>query len=517
MHRLPRPLATLLALAVTACGTGNQVSVTQIPSVTLRTEAQLPRFAPPPTAGEAVPGQVIVRFGPGEAAPPQLPGAIRVKAVAGVDNAWVYRITGGSYTASTMQAWDALKAIAYAEPVYTYHAMSYPSGEDTSLYGLNLIEAPKAWDRVTAKRDVIVAVIDTGVDYTHPDLAEAVIKGPDVVNGDDDPMDDQGHGTHCAGTVGAAANGAGIVGVAHGARILAIKVLNSRGSGNNVDIAAGIDAAVKGGARVISLSLGGPESRATRDAIRSATEKGVLCVAAAGNENSKRPSYPGAQPEALGVGASDARDRRSTFSNYGDTVDIAAPGTDIMSLAIGGGYRKLSGTSMATPHVAGAAAVLLSLQPDLGVARLRRILETSGDKVSGFTETPAVTRLNLAQALDMLDKPAVELPGAPGGPDAPVEDGPPAVTELKVTAKSTSAIVTWKTAAPARSTVAYGIGDDLSETAEVSDAEVVAHKVTLRNLKRNKTYSFRITTTARDGQSLTTRVKTFRTRLLAML
>jgi thermitase len=487
----------------------------QPPTVTLRTQAQLPRFAPPPTAGEAVPGEAIVRFGPGEAAPPQLPGAVRVRAVAGVDNAWVYRLIGGSYTASTTQAWDALKAIAYAEPVYTYHAMGYPSGEDDTLYGLNLIEAPRAWDRVTAKRDVIVAVIDTGVDYTHPDLAGAVIKGPDVVNDDDDPMDDQGHGTHCAGTVGAAANGTGIVGVAHGASILAIKVLNSRGSGNNVDIAAGIDAAVKGGAQVISLSLGGPASRATRDAIRAATEKGVLCVAAAGNENSKRPSFPGAQAEALGVGSSDARDRRSTFSNYGDTIDIAAPGTDIMSLAIGGGYRKLSGTSMATPHVAGAAAVLLSRQPDLGVARLRRILEASGDKVSGFTETPSVKRLNLARALDLLDNPAVEIPGAPAGPDAPVEDGQPVVAELKVAAKSTSAVLTWKTAAPARSSVAYGIGDELTELAEGSDAEVLEHKVTLRNLNRNKTYSFRITTTARDGQSLTTRVKTFRTRLFA--
>jgi subtilisin family serine protease len=261
--------------------------------------------------------------------------------------------------------------------------------------------------------------------------------------------------------------------------------------------------------------VGGRASRPTRDAIRAATEKGVLCVAAAGNENSKRPSFPGAQAEALGVGSSDARDRRSTFSNYGDTIDIAAPGTDIMSLAIGGGYRKLSGTSMATPHVAGAAAVLLSRQPDLGVARLRRILEASGDKVSGFTETPSVKRLNLARALDLLDNPAVEIPGAPAGPDAPVEDGQPVVAELKVAAKSTSAVLTWKTAAPARSSVAYGIGDELTELAEGSDAEVLEHKVTLRNLNRNKTYSFRITTTARDGQSLTTRVKTFRTRLFA--
>ncbi|MEB3236924.1 MAG: S8 family serine peptidase [Candidatus Sericytochromatia bacterium] len=517
MNRLPRTLAATLALAVTGCGTGLQAPATQPVAVQVRTEAQLPRFAPPPAADEAVAGEAIVRFGIGEVAPLSLPGATRLRPVPGVENAWVYRLSSGAYTEGTTQSWDALKAIAYAEPVYTYHTMAYPVGEDQTLYGLNVIQAPKAWDRVTAKRDVIVAVIDTGVDYNHPDLAGAVIKGPDIVNDDDDPMDDQGHGTHCAGTIGAAANGAGIVGVAHGARILAIKVLNARGSGNNVDIAAGIDAAVKGGAKVISLSLGGPESRATRDAIRAATEKGVLCVAAAGNDNSKRPSFPGAQPEALGVGSSDSRDRRSTFSNYGDTVDISAPGTDIMSLAVGGGYRKLSGTSMATPHVAGAAAVLLSQQPDLGVARLRQLLETSGDKVTGFTETPAVKRLNLAKALDSLDAPAVEVPGTPGGPDAPVEDRQPAVQGLAIGTKSTSAVLSWKTEVPARCTVTYGLGNALDHTVEVGSAFTSDHKVTIKDLKRMKTYSFRIVTTARNGQSLTTRTRTFKTRLIGSL
>ncbi|MBM3267286.1 MAG: S8 family serine peptidase [Candidatus Sericytochromatia bacterium] len=499
-----------LAISLAACGKPASLAPQPAPLLNAlqAAEADLPRIAPPPEEGQAFPGEAIVRFKDGEEAPAAIPGGERLRPVEGVPGAWVYRLTGGRYTTAATAGWEADPRIAYAEPLYVYRTQEYPAGEDKTLYGLNRIKAPAAWAKATGKSGVLVAVVDTGVDYNHPDLEGAVVKGPDVVNRDSDPLDDHGHGTHVAGTIGAVANGSGIVGVAYGVKILGVKVLAKSGFGSQAGIAEGINSAVKNGAQVINMSLGGPDSRAMRDAIVSATKKGVLCVAAAGNDGDKDPDYPGAQPEALGVGATDSADKRSYFSNYGTTVDIAAPGSNIYSLGLGKAYKTMSGTSMATPHVAGAAALLLSFKPDLTVAQLRKILEETGDAASGFTETPQVRRLNLEKALAAAEKlgaapaptPGPTAPPTPADPPPAADPpAPPAITGIKTSVTSNSATIRWSTDLPAIGSVDYGETTDYGKVAAKAGSYAKTHEVVLTGLKWRKIYHFRINATTEAG------------------
>ncbi|MCA8925995.1 MAG: S8 family serine peptidase, partial [Planctomycetes bacterium] len=244
---------------------------------------------------------------------------------------------------------------------------------------METIQAPQAWELETGSAQVVVAVIDTGVDYTHPDLSANMWTNPgevpgngvdddrngvvddfygyDFANGDPDPRDDNVHGTHCAGTVGAVGdNGVGVAGVCWSVRIMALKFLGSDGSGNTSDAIACIHYAIANGADVMSNSWGGGESsRALEEAITAARAAGIVFVAAAGNSGDTRVHYPGAYPAALTVSATDRADALATFSSYGPAVDLAAPGVGIVSCALEHGYASLSGTSMATPHVAGLA------------------------------------------------------------------------------------------------------------------------------------------------------------------
>ena len=513
--RLTKALFLPLTLGLVACGRiGTGAPVTTGLDLS-GMNAALPRIAPPPAAGQAVLGEAIFRFREGQEAPETIPGAVRLRPVAGTSHAWIYKLTSGAYTQVIADKWAADDRISFAEPVYLYHASGYPSGEDTTLYGLNRIEAPRAWDRTTGRSSITVAIVDTGVDYTHPDLEGVVIKGHDFVNNDDDPMDDHGHGTHCAGTVGAAANGRGIVGVAHGVAILAVKVLSKRGSGTNEQIAAGIRYAVDHGARVISMSLGGPDSQTTREAVQEATAKGVLCVVAAGNANSTTPEYPGALKESLCVGSSDSNDKRSSFSNFGAYVDIVAPGSDIYSLGLNGGYRKMSGTSMATPHVAGAAGLLLSRHPELSLTQLREALESSGDAVSGFSKTPDARRLNVAEALDRSDALLTTPPAA--DPDAPKPGPAPAIKGLKASTRSSTATLKWTTTLPARCVIEYGDTDDYGDRIEVSEGFQTSHSVTLTGLVWHHTYHYRIVAVTEENGQAATKDKSFLTRALGIL
>jgi thermitase len=244
------------------------------------------------------------------------------------------------------------------------------------------IDAPEAWAISTGDSAVTVAVIDTGIDYTHPDLAANYAGGYDFYNLDGDPMDDHGHGTHVSGTIAAALNNLtgdpaaaeGVVGVAPNARILAYKVCGSDGTCSDSAIEAAIAQAITDRAKVISMSLGDPVySRSLDDAVQDAWNAGLVIVAAAGNDGrNDLPVYPAAYDNVISVAAFDEDDRRASFSNYGSWVDISAPGNAIMStypLAAcpaspdpgdTGCYTWLSGTSMATPHVSGAAALMWS-------------------------------------------------------------------------------------------------------------------------------------------------------------
>lgn len=317
------------------------------------------------------------------------------------------------------------------------------------------IGATQAWEAATTRGPVTVAVIDTGVDRSHPDLRERMWTNPDeVVNGRDDDgnglVDDvhgwdlhnddatvfdgasDAHGTHVAGTIAAAHDGAGVAGVAPNARIMPIKFLGPYG-GYTSNAVAAIDYARAKGARVINASWGGGAySSALRAAIDRAVADGIVFVAAAGNANADidaTPFYPAAYPNPgqLTVAATDNRDRRAWFSNHGtEAVDVAAPGSSILSTTPGDAHRRLSGTSMAAPHVAGAAAVLLGENPDLTPAEVREALVEGSERVPALADTSASGgRVDLMNALTRAG-----VAGGPGAeaasPTTPVADPVPA-------------------------------------------------------------------------------------------
>lgn len=248
-----------------------------------------------------------------------------------------------------------------------------PNDSDYSLqYAPAKIRADEAW--VVARGGPVIAVVDTGVDYNHPDLAGKVIKGHDYVNGDNDPLDDQSHGTHVTGIAAANSNnGQGVAGISWKSKVLAIKVFDSNGSGSALNAAAGIKEAADSGAKVINCSFGfGFSGLASvfnlyyqlifNNAVNYATAKGSIVVVSAGNENTTAFKYPCLSSSSFCVGSTDSSDNRSSFSSFGAAVDIAAPGSSIWS-TIPGSYGSKSGTSMAAPAVAGSVAVVRSYFP----------------------------------------------------------------------------------------------------------------------------------------------------------
>jgi subtilisin family serine protease len=313
------------------------------------------------------------------------------------------------------------------------------------------IDAPEAWLLQTGAPEVIVAVIDTGVDYTHPDIAANMWMNPgeipgngldddgngyiddvygwDFANRNRDPMDDHNHGTHCAGTIAAVGdNGTGITGVAWQARIMALKFLDAGGSGLLSDALGAIAYAADNGAQVSNSSWGGGGfSQAMVDTIAAAGEQGLLFVAAAGNDsrnNDTSPTYPATYdlPNVISVAATTRNDELAYFSNYGaSTVHLGAPGQAILSTIRNNSYALFNGTSMAAPHVSGAAAMVLGKNPLLSIDQLKAILTGSVDPVPALAgRTISGGRLNLRNALDAVAPPWFELipnsgTEAPGG------------------------------------------------------------------------------------------------------
>ncbi|MDD5656295.1 MAG: S8 family peptidase [Elusimicrobia bacterium] len=229
-------------------------------------------------------------------------------------------------------------------------------------WGIARVNAAAAWDK-TMGRGVKVAVIDTGIDNSHPDLAPNVKGGFNALEGADPAkfQDDQGHGSHVAGTIAAIKDGKGVVGVAPQADLYAVKVLDSEGGGNYSTIIAGIEWCVKNGMQVANMSLGASEGTpALQEAIVKAQKAGLVILAAAGNDSGGPVGYPAAYPETIAVTASDNKDRFAYFSSKGPQTDFIAPGQDVKSVKMGGGYVSHSGTSMATPHMSGLAALAVA-------------------------------------------------------------------------------------------------------------------------------------------------------------
>jgi serine protease len=349
----------------------------------------------------------------------------------------------------------------YCEPNYEVTIDKTPSDPSySSLWALDsqgqaTIGAPEAWDMTTGSEDSIVAVLDTGIDYNHPDLAANVwtnpgevpgngidddgdgyiddVHGVNAASGTGDPYDDNVHGTHVSGTIGAVGNnGVGVVGVNWKVKILGIKFMDSNGAGTTFDAIKGIDYAVnlklKHGVNILAInsSWGGSfYSKALEDAVGRANSAGILFVAASGNAalNLDQENYYPASykiPNVISVASIDQYGNMSSFSNYGrNSVDLAAPGGSILSTAPGGGYIRFSGTSMAAPHVTGAIALLNAWQPGLDAQTIKQRI------LSGVSELASVTPLVKTGGILNLPNALKGIPGNSSVPGGDSSNPPP--------------------------------------------------------------------------------------------
>lgn len=366
---------------------------------------------------------------------------------------------------SVVNEYESMPEVEYAQPDYQINldptensdlTSRYPSNEEVlapgvpndpmfaNQWGLSNtgqdggkesadIKALKAWTKTKGSKKVVVAVLDTGVDYTHEDLASNIWH-PSANNlenyyddelgevydengfdatGEGNPMDDNGHGTHCAGVIGADGdNNIGIAGINWKVEIMPLKFMNKRGNGSTAAAIQAINYVIarkKQGVnvRIISASWGSTQSsKALEDAIRAAGEEGIIFIAASGNssdDTDKRPHYPAGYklPNVVSVAALDRSDKLASFSNYGaKTVHVAAPGAAIVSTWLENSFRDASGTSMATPHVAGIAALILSKEPNISVEKLKERLISAVDPLPDLkNKVISGGRINAAKAV----------------------------------------------------------------------------------------------------------------------
>jgi serine protease len=368
-------------------------------------------------AAAAGPGRLVVDLVDGA----RLSDVERVEAAVGADLDWVdprsedEALVWGDVpdVAAAVAALAGVAGVEAAEGDVVLSAFGYP---DDPLYPkqwhLDAMGAPRGWASTPRGAGVVVAVIDTGVAVVEDLDAARILDGASFVPGVTSWADDNGHGTHVAGTIAQATNnGVGVAGVAPEAQILPVKVLSADGVGSSAQIAAGIDWAVDQGADVINLSLGGSYSAAIHVAVKKARDRGVLVVAAAGNTGREGVSWPGALSEAIGVSAVGPDGTLAPYSSWGQGVDLAAPGGDKTrpgggvlqdTIVRGGGhaYTELQGTSMAAPHVAGAAAVLLSTG-ECDVACVEQALLRGSDGTS-WDPKVGYGALNLSRSLSVV-------------------------------------------------------------------------------------------------------------------
>ncbi len=367
-----------------------------------------------PAPGGFVAGEVLVKFKPGVSAavahralPAQVTAVSDAVLPLGVKRLAVPPGREGA----TIDALRDNPLVEYAEPDYIARAVGVP---DDPLWGyqwnMNKIDAPQAWDITTGWTTTTIAIVDTGINGTHEDLTGKVTAGYDFIrdvplapNANSDDYSPYYHGTHVAGIAGAQTdNGLGVAGVAWGAQLMPVKVLDSSGNGTYSGVANGIIWAVDHGAPILNISLGGDyDSLTLHDAVRYAYQQGTVQVAAAGNNlSSSQELYPGAYTETIAVSATDGGDNYVYPSTLKDYIDVAAPGVWVYSTQ-GNGYGYLSGTSMATPHVSGLAALVWSVFPTYTHTQVQEHIERTADDLGepGWDQRYGWGRINAYRAV----------------------------------------------------------------------------------------------------------------------
>lgn len=453
------------------------------------------------------------------------------------DQVYTVQLGPGVDVAKAVAAFKSTKGVAYAEPDYMIQARAIPNDPDfTGLWGMNNpggglskadadIDAPEAWGVSTGTGKTLVAVIDTGVDYTHPDLARNMWRNPGEISGngidddnngvvddvfgadffdnDGDPMDENGHGTHVAGTIGAVGNnGVGVAGVNWNAKIMALKAFGPQGGSLSAVIRC-LDYAVRMGARISNHSWGTYfRSEALEDAIAKAGRAGHLLIAAAGNENNDNdgsfPMYPAAfaNRNIVSVAATTREDTLAGFSNFGSvSVDVAAPGSQILSTRRGGGYQFMSGTSMAAPHVTGAISLIMDANPGMTAATAAQKVLANIDKLPDLQGKVATAgRLNVFKAI-----------GTTAGPI----DQPNAPTDLRVGSVTSDAVrLSWRDTSGNES--GFRVYLSTADGSWTLAAATVRNQtaITVRGLSGSTSYQFRVCAVNQAGESQASNVVT---------
>lgn len=387
------------------------------------------------------PGQMVIKFASAE------PAEVSVAAFEATQAAEMLQSLGGSRLRISqndprLQLWtvpqgkerelaatmNTQAGVEYAELNSVYRADVVPNDPAyPNQWAHPKINSPAAWDVSTGSNTIVIAVVDTGVDLTHPDLTGKLVQGHDYYWYDTVPEDENGHGTHVAGIAAASTNNStGVAGMSWGAKIMPVKVLGPDGSGYNFDITDGILFAKNNGADIINLSLGGPTyDSAMQDAVNQAHTAGALVVAAMGNSGVSTPAYPAAYNNVMAVSATDPGDALAYYSNYGSHVDIAAPGGEMSYLHDPNGiystmptynvymvtqygysknYDYLQGTSQATPYVSGLAALIWSVSPGLTNDQVQGVIQSTAVDLgtAGWDSSFGWGRINASAALAAL-------------------------------------------------------------------------------------------------------------------
>ncbi len=439
----------------------------------------------PIDAGAFASDQILVRWTNDMAATSPL--ASDLQAIG--NNTYDVHLRGGISVSEAVSYYSKLAGVDFAQPDYIVKSAMTPNDTYTGYqWALNAIGLPSAWNYTTGGSRVLVAVIDTGVDSNDTDLAGNVVPGYNFVNNTTNTLDDNGHGTHVSGIIGAKGNnGTGVAGVDWNVEIMPLKFLGSDGQGYLSDAVKAVNFAVAAGAKIINNSWGGGGFDAAMDAaIQNAQNHGVIFVAAAGNDSSNNdttPEYPASYSHGnvVSVAATDQSNNLASFSDYGQSVTIAAPGVSVLSTTPNNTYTYYSGTSMATPFVTGALALVWSIHPEWSYSQVIADVLNSADRVASLNGKVQTGLLDVGKAVAAAEATLPQTPAPVTPPPVkPVVPTPPASGSTSFMSGSVNLAVAGRQTVASTITIAQHMTiDKLTASVNVQQAQDGAVNITL--------------------------------------